>query len=78
MSAATVSWDEIASCGCKRGVLVEDDKGVVACDIEGLGRRKGGVWRAVLGSVCNDGGVCGIGVWRSGVGWDVIAFQRVV
>ena len=47
MAAATVTWDEIASCGRKRVVVGKDGEGLVACGIEGCGRRRGGVWRSV-------------------------------
>ena len=80
MAAATVTWGEIASCGRKRVVVGkdgEDGEGLVACGIEGCGRRRGGVWRSVGCSVCGDDGVCDSGMWRSGVGWDVIVFQCV-
>ena len=77
MATATVTWDEIASCGRKRVVVGKDGEGLVACGIEGFGRRRGGVWRSVGGSVCCDDGVGDSGVWRNGVGWDVIVFQRV-
>ena len=68
MSAATVTWDEIASCGRKRVVGVKDGEGLMACGIEGFGRRRGGVWRSEGDSVCCDDGVGESGVWRSGVG----------
>ena len=68
MFTSTVTWDDNARCGCKRGVLGKDGEDGMTCGIGGIVRRRGGVWRAVVDGVCSDGGVCGISMWRSGVG----------
>ena len=68
MSAATVICDESAICGRRRVVGVMVGEGLMACAIEGVGRRRGVVWRSAGDSVCCDDGVGESGVWRSGVG----------
>ena len=77
MFVATATRDEIASCGRKQVVGVLFGERLMACGLEGLWQRRGGVWRSVGCSVCGDDGVCDSGMWRSGVGWDVIVFQCV-
>ena len=68
MSVATATRDEIASCGRKQVVGGLVGERLMACGLEGLWQRRGGVWRSVGDSGCCDDGVGGSGVWRSGVG----------
>ena len=68
MSAASVIWDESARCGRRRVVVVMVGERLMACAIEVVVRRRGGVWMSVGDSGCCDDGVGESGVWRSGVG----------
>ena len=51
MSAATVIWEESASCGRSRvvGVGVKAGEGLLSCGIGLVGWRRGGVWMSVGG-----------------------------
>ena len=68
MSVASVIWDERTRCGRRRVVGVVVGERLMACAIEVVVRRRGGVWMSVGDSVCCDDGVGESGVWRSGVG----------
>ena len=70
MSAATVIWDESASCGRRRvvGMGVKAGEGLLSCGIVLGGWRRGGVWMSVGDSGCCGDVVGESGVWRSGVG----------